>query len=1258
MAEIKLTTDQKAVVDSRDCSLLVAAAAGSGKTAVLVRRIIERLTNPDKPARLDKLLIVTFTKAAAAEMRERIGKALEEAIQENPDDDNLRCQMAMLPTAQISTIDSFCMSVVKENYHALSIDPGFTIADENELSLLGDDILEELLEEEYEKSSEAFLKLLSAYTTHKNDSNLKKYILQLYGFAESDPRPEDWLKKAEDSFLNDTNDALYNGVVEEAKHIIADCLNICNRGINICRQENGPVKILQTFLPEADFMDRMLKARDFKQLQDMFVTEMTFSKINTYTAKQAEKEGVIAALNDECKEIRDKYKNVLQGLRGDYFSLTKEEADEIYRKCAPAMLELIRLTREFMLRFDAAKAERNTYNFADVAHFAHKVLCDKDEAGNTVPTVVARALAKRYDEIMIDEYQDSSFIQEDMLSCVSGEFGAIPNLFMVGDVKQSIYGFRKARPELFNHKYATFEREGLHKKIDLDKNFRSRKCVLDSVNVMLSAIMHKDITEIEYDEHAALHFGSGSYTEDNEQYNTEFVIIDKDASEEELEQVREIYDLLERIDSSGDEKLTAAKTSALEREALWVGLKIKEMVNSGFPVSAGVVDGEAKTRPVGYGDFAILSRAVGGGISEVFSKVFSKLHIPISVQTDKGFFESIEVQKVLAFLRILDNPYQDIPIAAVLYSPIVGFSADDLANLYINYVKKTKKKCSLYECVLQAAADGNEGLQKFLCVYKNLLEMSEYSTVHEVLQSLYELTGYMDVVSVQPQGDRRAGNLEQLIKIVKSFEKSTFAGIHDFIRYVDRLIENAKDFGEAALEGSDSSVRMMTIHKSKGLEFPVVFLCRAGLKFNTSDVTGNLIFDQEFGIGSNYVDVDKRTKQKTLKQFYLQNRKSRIDKAEEVRVLYVALTRAKEKLYIVGTYENCEKKLDSWRKALVNGMMTYSDVGSAQNYIDLLAPVLFNGCSEEELNDFAAGSICRNITGVCGTESFSADFKLTHHHFDENDAYRALENGGEAENNVVEETESFMDKPGIREEIEARKTYVYPYSEKASAPSKVSVSELKMLAIHEAETEEVVEIEPVTKAISEEEDKAERKGATGALRGTLYHEVFEKLRYAGDYSSADAVKTSLEKEIEALIEEKYLPSDILDTVKIPKLTAFCMSSVGQRMIEAYKADTLYREQPFVYGLSNEEYRKFSRDDRETDTVMLQGIIDAYIDEPDGLVLIDYKTDKVIDDAARELTERYQVQLELYARALAKLRRKPVKEKIIYSVAKNEVIVLP
>lgn len=1272
MAEVKLTTEQQAVVDARDCSLLVAAAAGSGKTAVLVKRIIDKLTDKQHPASIDRMLIVTFTKAAAAEMRERIGDALDRALEANPDDDNIRRQVALLPTAQISTIDSFCAMVVNENYFSLDIDPGYVIADENELELLMDDVLEGLLDEEYAEAKESFGNLVTAYTSHKDDKNIKTLIKSLFAFADSDPRPEEWLDRAVgelDILLSEGT--LIKGVMEETKRIIADCILMADGAETICNENCGPKKYITGALtPDKQMFQDFLSAETFDELQAKLINRkfVTIPSVK----KDIEKGDVDEVLALRVQDIRKKYKERIKNVCNIYFLFPFEIVDKLYQNTKPAMLELIRLTREFMTRFDEAKAERNTYGFSDIEHFAHRILCERNENADESPSDLAKELVKRYDEIMIDEYQDSSLLQENILKAVSGEFGTVPNLFMVGDVKQSIYGFRKARPELFIQKYREFTSEGLHRKIDLTKNFRSRKCVLDVVNVLMSSLMHENISEIEYDERAALHFGSSAYTEDTDEYIPELILIDKETTEEENENIEMIYDFYDRMDSSHDEKLTAARTTPVEREALAVAMKIKALVSGHFQVAAGTdKEGNKLTRDIGYGDIAVLCRS-GKGVFEVYTKVFTKLLIPSSAETGTGFFDSVEVKKVLSFLRILDNPYQDIAFAAVLYSPFAGMNSEEMARLTATYGNP------LYEAARRSAENGNEKLTALFDIYDKMAAFSEYMTVHEVIEKLYEVSGYQDTVTVMPQGDRRRGNLDMLVRLAKEYEKSSFTGIHDFLRYIDRLNEEEKDFGESAPELSEGCVRIMTIHKSKGLEFPVVFLCQMGRKFNSRDSRGKVIFDQDYGIGSEFVDLGLRTRQDTLKQKYLQRKIKRASKSEEIRVLYVALTRAKEKLFMVGTIDDVVGTVEGWRNTLDNGIIRYTNLDEAGNYLDMIGPRVFNDFSLKNTCEDSVISCKERIGGECGNEHFETDIRITLMHFDEDVAYSMLESESAEPESATKEIEpkecegtisGCYDSEKLLQEIEKRRSFRYVYAEQAAAPMKVSVSELKMIAIHDSEEEKAVEMvmgtpaEDGTAEISagpEYTDKAfgkSKRGATGAERGTLYHEVFEKLRYTGNYCDSKNAKESLTTELETLISEGFLPDDVLDTVSLKKLTSFCMSPVGQRIINAAKEGKLYREQPFVYGLTADEYKRFSKTSGNVDTVMLQGIIDAYIDEPDGLVLIDYKTDKVVENAERELGDRYHVQLELYAKALSKLRGKPVKEMIIYSVAKNEEISL-
>ncbi len=1252
MADIKLTPAQQQVVDARDCSLLVAAAAGSGKTAVLVRRIIDRIRSGQTS--LDRLIIVTFTNAAAAEMKERIGKALREEADKNPEVKRFKEQLALLSEAKISTIDSFCNSIVRENFQALGIDPGFSIMEPVENELIMADVLEELFEEEYEKQSEDFMTLVSSYGAYKDDDGVKKLVIDLARFADNEPRPTEWLENCISDFDKAEHPELVKNILFEYKRVLKDILKLCEHCIELCEAESGLPSATKNFIADREMLKELLEnSGDF----DTAVRGINAASLGRFSAatKLSDEEAI---LKDKVMNIRNGYKKALKDVRDTYFFDTLEKAEETYAKTRPAVSALVRITLEFMKRVDETKREKSSFSFSDIEHMAFRILCERDKDGNEGPTAVARELAKGFDEIMIDEYQDSSYIQEYMLKSISGEYGeGIPNLFMVGDVKQSIYSFRQARPELFQKKYDYFKDAGAHRKIDLSENFRSRKSVLDAVNVLLAPVMKKDMTEIEYDGAAALHFGSTVYTEDdpkNPVYNTEVILIDRELSDGTEED--------ETDEEEPEESIAEGRPNDIEREALTVAKKIREMIDSGFLVSDGKTEaGEKKTRPVRPGDFAVLTRN-GKQTTEIFVKQLSKLRLPAVAETGTGFFAAVEIRKTLAFLRILDNPYDDISFAAALYSPYAEFTASDLAELKIRYGKTQKqgKKKLLYECLLTAMEDeeANDALsvkiREFMEILFSMRALNETLTVHELIKAFYKITNYKNTVTSQPGGENRRGNLDLLVMIAEKYEKSSFAGLHDFIRYIDRLNENNSDFGEADTEGTGDAVKVTTMHRSKGLEYPIVFVCRLSKEFNQRSSRENVMLDRELGIGSNFVDRKKRIKSKTLKQVFLQKRERQKSLSEELRILYVALTRAKEKLFIVASEKKPAEAMKKWNNTLiVNESPTYLDLKGSKSFMDFVGATLFSGLFAADIEELDEGKE-KNITVTrhAGKEKYAAGFGLRLVRYDEKSAKELAEQtpAGKTERFKKVTVRSFTDAPGVREEIRAQSEFVYPGEEKAKAPMRVSVSALKHIEIENLMKREEREEEftPLLKGMPDESGKD--GVSAGAARGTLYHEVFEKLRYEGDYSSKEKAKQSVREDIEGLIAEQFLEKDITKTVSVNDIAEFCMSGIGKRMIGACKKGKLRREQPFVYGLSPEEYRHYSKTEEETDMVMVQGIIDAYIDDEDGITLVDYKTDKVYGNAAEELVTKYRVQLELYAKALERITGKKVKEKVIYSVS--------
>ncbi len=1250
MAELRLTDDQKKVVDASNCSLLVAAAAGSGKTAVLVKRIIEKITNKEKPADIGRMLIVTFTRAAAAEMKERIRKAIEETLEKAPSNIHLQQQAAAIINAQISTIDSFCSSVVRENFEELQIDPGFGTEDEAAGKLLEEDVLEELFQDEFQRTAgladDPFRVLVRSFGSYKSDAAAKGMVLQLYHAADNTPDPLAWLDSL--PAIQDvkfSEGPFYEAMMADTERSIDEILCMNARAIELCNEIGGPRGYLASLEEDARIINHIKeKIGNYDEIRERMNVDLP-KAIGRKSKENDER------LVKQIQEIRKSYKEILVKMSEEYFGCSLEKHDEMRSGSNIAIKALIAETREFMLRMEAAKRENNAYGFSDIVHMAYKILCvNKD--GVVFPSERAREMQKNYDAIMIDEYQDSSYLQEYILRSISGEYEGQPNLFMVGDVKQSIYSFRNACPKLFIKKYNDFSYQGDYRKIDLSTNFRSREAVLHSINIVMRGIMRRDTAEIEYDKPAALYYGSTTYTKDSDANDTEIVLVateKTEAAEEDAEQLGE-----------NDIQIENSVKDKIYDEAIATGRRILELFSEGFRVSdKPAADGTPRARELRYADIAVLIPK-NKNVSDRFINAFKTLGIPVQAESATGFFEAVEVEKALAVLRVLDNPYCDLPMAAVLYSEFGGFTADDLAALKINYGRKTESghQKSLYDMVKAAAAHGHEKACAILMLLAQLREEAAFRTVHEIVEKIYEVTGYKDAVTVLPGGDMRAANLDYLVTLAKKYENSSYAGLHDFLRYIDRLMERDEDIGEANGAATSDCVTLCTIHKSKGLEYPVVFMCGSGFKFNLQDVNASLLIDEEMGLVSAYVDTEKKVKHRTAGRSVLQKIKKKAAIAEKARNLYVALTRAKEKLIIVGSVSDIEKTLEkAWNTNMVERALSFDAILSCQSFLDMLLPVVMSGSNESFLaNILEKGSGIRLLGVDIEDEHFGACFRVKTY-VKKNEADDTLEEPEEAGAATDSEQELFSKE--MQEELDKRKDYVYPYLSEAKAPMRVSVSELKHRAIDMLEEGgELMGAENPGGSVHDKNrsrKEADESAKKGALRGTLYHEVLEKLQYSGDYSSKEAAKASIEKEVERLIAEGFLPDDIMDTVSIPTLVAFAVSPIGQEMIDAYKEGRLYREQAFVYGLTPEDYRCLSGYEDKTDRVMIQGIIDAYFETPEGLVIVDYKTDHIYKDATEELSKKYRVQLELYGKALGDITGKPVVRRVLYSVSKDMVI---
>ncbi len=1247
MSRFHFTPEQEQVIFAKNCTTLVSAAAGSGKTAVLVQRIIEKLIDKDTPTDINRLLVVTFTKAAAAEMRERIGKRLNEylAQEKYASNEHLQKQVLLLKNAQITTIHSFCMSVLKEFFYELDLDPTFRVAEESELTLLKADVMEELLEDCYEEGDETFLRLAECIGG-KTDQGLEDQLLKLYKFAQSAPFPESWLKEIsknleeqgkQESLPEDGDCVCY--IKEQVEIILQESRTILREAMGLCQAPQGPSVYMDALEADEKLLDDLSTKKTYKELGEAFAAlsykDLSRKRCDTTEEKKA-----------QVKGLRDVYKNLLKKLKSDYFFAEEEQMCADMAAMVPLMQKLIELCMEYGKRYGEKKAERGLVDYNDMEHLTVKLLVKETEEGYEA-TETALRLRKRFDEIMIDECQDSNEIQELLLSVISGEDEGRPNRFMVGDVKQSIYKFRMAKPELFMEKYDTYKKYAPGEKnckIILGRNFRSRRSVITPVNEVFSCLMRKEFGGIEYDTEAELNPGA-DYPWDTE------------ASEEKEAYVAEL--LLTEAKGSPEDDEDLDKTA---REAMTVGGRIRRLIESGLPIYDGEETDEEgnviqKFHPVDYRDIMILFRSPGT-TAPVFSEVFSELGIPSVVEKQNRYFDAQEVNVVLNVLRVIDNPRQDIPLVSVLRSEMVGMTEEELALVRIEAKEKEKEqgkeegkerpyRVSFYEAIgifLAKAEEGTaissenvffesaaEKLRCFLAQLEQLRKLSLYAGVPEVLEELYRLTDYPAFVRVKPGGLRRAENLAMLVGKAKSYEEGSYSGIFDFVRYIERLKTYDTEIGEAQIDSGENAVRMLSIHKSKGLEAPVVIVAGLAKQFNTKDMTANLVLHPELGMGMEYRDEVLRVKAPTLYKKVIAGHLNYDMLSEELRVLYVALTRAREKLILSAAVDSPEKFFDSVNNVVLQeGRAGYSTLLQAHSLLDFLKLPL-RQCLE-------TGSIrlVEKEKAQVDTEDAVLTEEATRQ--SNRDRYDVLI--GLSGDTVQDE--------GLDEEIRQRESYVYPYPV-CKGKMKLSVSELKKAAYQDEVQEELFPETTPEKTVPRFISGKVEEGVSGSERGTLYHRVMECLDFCAACDTMEAVQAQLQE----LIDKGRIRKDAMQLVSVEKIVDFFRSELGARMCQAAKEGRLMKEQPFVIGIPYEEVYKEDGIGDTGETVMVQGIIDAYFEEEGQLILMDYKTDSVKEDVKGELTKRYKAQLMYYSMALSQITGKPVKEKMIYAFTNGE-----
>lgn len=1182
---VKWTKEQEKVINLRNRSLLVSAAAGSGKTAVLVQRIISMVTDETDPLDIDRLLVVTFTNAAAAEMRERVGAAIENALEQDPYNQHLQRQLTLVHNAQITTIDSFCIRILRDHFHKIDLEPGFRIADEGELKLLREDVCEAVLEDFYQKADPEFLRFADSYSGAKNDLQIKEMILKLYNYAESYPWPKEWLETCVQQY-----EAANEAELEEKSWIrdflsylnvrVEDLITAQEKLLELTQEPDGPYMYEASIADDLRQLENLRKCEHFSQWQAA-ISAIDFKNIGRsgkYEGSVAKKDAVMSG-RKRMKDQIDKWKKTI-------FATMLEVQLERLTQTSKMVRMLVTLTQAFSDRFQEEKQKKNMLDFSDVEHNALRVLVDSE---TKELTETALEYQQQYREVMIDEYQDSNYVQETLLTAVSGVKNGNENLFMVGDVKQSIYRFRLARPELFMDKYHRFStEESSQQRIDLHRNFRSRWEVVEAVNDIFYPLMEKDLGNVAYDAEAALYAGAVYPDYEN-----------ADCCKPEL--------LLVPSQESGMERR--------EQEAAAVAGRIRELV-------------ETQEIPgITYKDIVLLLRSMSGW-AETYQKVFEQEGIPLIVASKTGYFSATEVQTVLSLLRVLDNPYQDIPLAAVMKSYFGKFSSEELAQIRSEY-----PGMPFYQCVEQMLPV-SEKIIAFQEMLQKFRQRIPYTPIHRLLQEILDETGYRNYVAALPAGEQRRANLDMLMEKAVAYEQTSYHGLFHFIRYIDRLMKYDVDYGEAEIVSEqENAVRLMSIHKSKGLEFPVVFVCGMGKQFNEQDLNSNMIFHPEFGIGLKWFDCEKRTKANTLihQIFAMEAKKENL--GEELRVLYVALTRAKEKLILAGTCKLPEEGQYSGFSR--EEKVPFSTRYDAKSYWDWVIPVL-----GMENPDY------RYVIWDEARMQQEEQRKLQDTALEHRTLLEALQNVSETELAQLKETFSWE----------------YAWKEEGAHKQKVSVSELKHRAMEERSESAEQTLNTAQPLFPDEiatpyvpRFVQEVKENAGALYGTMVHRFLECLDFAGlpDFADEKQGLYFVKQQIDALCALGRMQEADAKRLNWKQLLGFLQSDTAKRMRAAAEQGALEREKPFVMSVPA---NLVWEDSRPEEDVLIQGIIDVFWEEADGIVLLDYKTDHV--DNAQELGRRYKKQLELYADALSRFSdEKPVKEILIYSFALAETILL-
>ena len=1292
MSERKWTTEQMQAIKLKGANILVSAAAGSGKTSVLVERIVNKIINDGVD--IDKILVVTFTNAAASEMRQRLMDAIYKKIDENPNDDNLQRQLMLINKANISTIHSFCLNVIRNNFFEIGISNNFRVADSTEIEIMKQEVIEDIFDNEYESQNEDFTKILEKYATYNDDAKLKELILRIYEFIQSDPFPDKWLQNAVESYniryeeksniddikleqtllkdeanLQKSNETKIVSdfsktdwgkvIVDKVKETLEDCkINLESAIQEVDTYPNliDFISVLKTDLQEIEqiltsilscdnaekteqisLLEENSNGQNENNLWDKLYQDLNSKAWQTWPRKSKMSEEEKEA-KERAKAIRDLAKANFTEVQKLVRTNSKETVSDIN-----AMYTTLKAIQNLVLKFEKEfakrKREKNIVDFNDIEHLALKILVDDD--GN--PTEIA----KKYDfnEIEIDEYQDSNSVQEYILNSVSNGH----NIFMVGDVKQSIYKFRQANPKLFMGKYNEYklpennENRDLNQntKILLYKNFRSRKNILDITNLVFNNIMSKKLGEIEYTEEEALNLGA-SFDEPSIECETELNIIETNDEICKMKNNRTALDSESNVNNENsiknneNEDYEVIENAALE--ARLVAKKIKELNKAGQP----------------YKNMTILLRSPKS-VASIYEKELMDEGIPVFSDITTEYLNTIEIDTVMSILKIIDNPLQDIPFVTVLRSEIGGFTDNELIE-----IRLVDRNVSYYRA-FEKAKDSNdirpelkEKINQFANLLKELKKEEKTKPLDELIWDIYNKTGYYHYVGLMPDGTLRQANLKKLFEKAREYEKISLKGLFNFILFMEKVGTSSGSIDSARIIGeNDDVVRIMSIHKSKGLEFPIVFLCNANKKFNLKDMNEKIVLDNNLGIGANYI-VDG-IEFPTIAKDAIKIKANKEAISEEMRVLYVALTRAKEKLIIVGTNDNVEKKfqekvdeINKYYKFTKPEKFNPKLVEKYKTYLDWIELVYkYND------NPFMKLSIINKSELMAETQSKEQEETRKH----------------KAE--IIKEINDHKINKEEYEKINQMLNYTYKYENDVELPTKTSVTALKTLinSIKGAtkinnfnKLNEIVNLSSLDeedlglnneeRIFAEETNNttkrkipsfAQDKKLSGSKRGTIVHLILSKITNEKNMEEANNL-------IEKLVAKNAITEEEKASIDMNIIKNYLNSELYNEILQAKE---IHREIPFYLNInSGEIYEKTN------EPILVQGVIDIYyISKNDELVLVDYKTDyiKEKETGKEELTQKYKAQLDLYKRALEKALKRKVDKAFIYSTSLNECI---